>query len=74
MSAERTADNSNPAGLRVGVVFPHTELSGDPAAIRDFAVTAEGLGFSHILAFDHVLGAHPETPGYEGRYTSPDYS
>ncbi len=58
------------AGIRVGVVFPHTELSGDPAAVRDFCVTAEALGYSHVLAFDHVLGAHPSTPGFEGRYTS----
>lgn len=60
----------NPPALQVGVVFPHAEISGDPVAIHDFAVTAEALGFSHILAFDHVLGAHPDTPGYEGRYTS----
>lgn len=58
------------AGIDVGVVFPHTELSGDPAAVRDFCVTAEALGYSHVLAFDHVLGAHPSTPGFEGRYTA----
>ena len=59
-----------PGPVRIGVVFPHTEIGGDAAAIRDFAQAAEALGYSHILAFDHVLGAHPKTPGYEGRYTS----
>ena len=27
--------------------------------LRDYAQTAEGLGFDHILAYDHVLGADP---------------
>lgn len=56
--------------IRIGVVFPHTEISGDPAAVRELAITAEDLGFSHILAFDHVVGADPTTPGYENRYNS----
>jgi len=31
---------------------------------------AEGLGFSHVLAFDHVLGANPDRPGgWKGPYT-----
>lgn len=58
------------ASLRIGVVFPHTELSGDPSAVREFAMASEALGFDHIVTFDHVLGAHPETPGYAGKYTS----
>ena len=43
-----------------GVVFPQTEFGNDPLAIRDFAQTAEALGYSHILAYDHVLGANRE--------------
>jgi len=56
--------------LHVGIVFPHTEVSGDPAAVRDFAVTAEALGFSHVMAFDHVLGVNPTVTGYANRYNS----
>ena len=57
--------------LQVGVVFPHAEAGADPSAIRDFARAAESLGFSHILAFDHVLGADAAgRPGWSGRYTS----
>lgn len=56
--------------MRIGVVFPQTEIEGDPAAIRDYAQTAEGLGFTHVLAYDHVLGANPERPeGFSGPYT-----
>ena len=56
--------------MKIGVVFPQTEFGNDPLAIRDYAQTAEGLGFSHILAYDHVLGANPNRPGgWQGSYT-----
>jgi len=56
--------------MKIGVVFPQTEIGNDPAAIRDYAQTAEGLGFSHLLAYDHVLGANPQRPGgWSGPYT-----
>ncbi|MDR3575704.1 MAG: LLM class F420-dependent oxidoreductase [Anaerolineaceae bacterium] len=56
--------------MRIGVVFPQTEIGSDPAAIRDYAQTAEGLGYTHILAYDHVLGANPDRPGgWNGPYT-----
>jgi probable F420-dependent oxidoreductase len=56
--------------MRMGVVFPQTEIGSDPAAIRDYAQTAEGLGFTHVLAYDHVLGANPNRPeGFSGPYT-----
>lgn len=56
--------------MRIGVIFPQTEIGADPSVIRDFAQTAEGLGYSHILAYDHVLGATPERePRLWGPYT-----
>jgi probable F420-dependent oxidoreductase len=56
--------------MNIGVVFPQTEYSHDPADIRDYAQTAEGLGFSHIVAYDHILGANPNRPGgWQGPYT-----
>jgi probable F420-dependent oxidoreductase len=45
--------------MRIGVVFPQTELGGDPAVVRQYAQGVEGLGFTHILAYDHVVGADP---------------
>jgi len=46
--------------MRVGVVFPQTEIGSSVADIRRYAVTAEKLGFAHLIAFDHVVGADPE--------------
>ena len=55
--------------MRVGVVFPQTEIGSDPIAVRDYAQTAEGLDCSHILAFDHVLGANrANRPDFRGPY------
>jgi probable F420-dependent oxidoreductase len=59
--------------MKIGVVYPQIEYGSDPAAIRDYAQTAEGLGFTHILAYDHVLGANPDRPGgWKGAYTFRD--
>jgi probable F420-dependent oxidoreductase len=43
--------------MRIGVVFPQTEIGGDVGAVRHYAETVEGLGYQHLLAYDHVLGA-----------------
>jgi probable F420-dependent oxidoreductase len=55
--------------MRVGVVFPQTELGGDPGAVRAFATAASELGFTHIAVFDHVVGADPAVHrGWSGPY------
>ncbi len=55
--------------MRIGVVLPQTELGGDPAAIRAYGQRVEELGFTHILAYDHVLGADPTVhQGWQGPY------
>jgi probable F420-dependent oxidoreductase len=46
--------------MQIGVVFPQTELSGSAAVVRRYAETVESLGFAHVLAYDHVLGADPD--------------
>jgi probable F420-dependent oxidoreductase len=57
--------------VNVGVVFPQTEIGGDPAGIREFAQAANELGYSHLLAYDHVLGADvANRPNWMGPYTS----
>ena len=43
--------------MRLGAIFPQTEIGADPAGVRDFAQAAESLGYEHLLVFDHVLGA-----------------
>jgi probable F420-dependent oxidoreductase len=56
--------------MKIGVVFPQIEFKPDPIAVRDYAQAVEGLGFSHMHAYDHVLGANPERPGgWTGPYT-----
>ncbi len=57
--------------MQIGVVFPQTELGGDVGAVRDYAQGVEGLGYRHLLAYDHVLGADPtvHTP-WNGPYDS----
>jgi probable F420-dependent oxidoreductase len=57
-----------------GVVFPTTRIGHDPAVIRDFAQTAEGLGYRRLVAYDHVLGAvHDDRdPPLPGPYTQDD--
>jgi probable F420-dependent oxidoreductase len=46
--------------MQIGVVFPQTELGAASAVdLRRYAATVEQLGFAHVLAYDHVLGADP---------------
>lgn len=55
--------------MRVGVVFPQTELGGDPGAVRAYAQRVEELGFTHLLVYDHVVGADPAVHrGWNGPY------
>lgn len=59
--------------MKLGVVFPQTEMPADPAVIRDYAQAVEALGYDYLLAYDHVLGANPERPGgWRGTYTFRD--
>lgn len=59
--------------MKLGVVFPQTEIGADPVAIKDFAQAVEGLGYHYLLAYEHVLGANPNRPGgWSGPYTCHD--
>ena len=50
-------------------MFPQTELGGDPAVVRAYGRRVEELGFTHILAYDHVVGADPALhQGWQGPY------
>jgi probable F420-dependent oxidoreductase len=46
--------------MQIGAVFPQTEIGADPGAVRAYAERVQELGFAHILAYDHVVGADPE--------------
>ncbi|MFB6136192.1 MAG: LLM class F420-dependent oxidoreductase [Halobacteriaceae archaeon] len=58
--------------MRVGVVFPQTEIGPDPEVVREYAETAEARGYDHLLAYDHVLGADPEGEAWSGGYDLDD--
>ena len=46
--------------MKLGVIFPQAEIGNDPMAIRDYAQAVERLGYNHLLAYEHVLGAPRE--------------
>src|SRR6188474_626944 len=46
--------------MQIGVGFPQTEIGAAVADVRRYGTTVEELGFAHLLAYDHVLGADPE--------------
>lgn len=60
--------------MLIGAVYPQIELAGDPTAVRRIGKAAEDLGYDHLLAYDHVLGAvHADrTPPLTGPYTEQD--
>jgi probable F420-dependent oxidoreductase len=55
--------------MQLGAVFPQSEIGNDPGAIAGFAQAVEEIGFTHLLVYDHVLGADPKRPGgWRGPY------
>lgn len=54
---------------QIGVTYPQTEVEADPGAVKHFAQAVEQMGFKHILAYDHVLGANTASrPGWNKPY------
>jgi probable F420-dependent oxidoreductase len=57
--------------MKLGAVFPQTEIGADSGGVRAFAEGVQDLGFEHLHAYDHVLGAHRAShPGFSGPYDS----
>jgi len=55
--------------MRIGVVFPQLESRTDVGAIREYLAAVEQLGYTHLVAYDHVLGADRSTrPEWKGPY------
>lgn len=55
--------------MKIGTIFPTTEIGNDVALIKDYLQAMEGLGFSHVLMLDHVLGIEPGEGKLVGPYT-----
>ena len=45
--------------MKLGAVFPQLNIGADRGAIRDYGTAVDELGFDHLVAFDHVVGADP---------------
>ena len=59
--------------MRIGVVFPQTEIGADPTAVKDYAQAVEEMGYEHLLVYDHVLGANAGSrPDWSGSYRHTD--
>ena len=59
--------------MEIGAVCPQTEIGSDPGAVKEYAQAAESLGYDHIIAFDHVLGANAASrPNWSGAYRHTD--
>ena len=56
--------------MKLGVVFPQMEIGANPADLREYVQTVEGLGYDYLMIYDHVLGANPNRPEpWSGPYT-----
>jgi probable F420-dependent oxidoreductase len=59
--------------MRLGVMLPLSDIGGDPATVRDFALAAEAMGYTNLGLPDHVLGVNAASrPDWGERNTSAD--
>ena len=60
--------------MKVGAIYPQTELGGDIGAVKAFAQAAEEMGYDHLVIYDHVLGADHagRDPKLRGPYENTD--
>lgn len=55
--------------MQFGAVLPHAEIGTDPGAIRAYLEGVEELGMTHLLVYDHVLGADRSSrEDFQGAY------
>lgn len=55
--------------MKLGALFPQTEIGNDPVAIKDFAQAIEDLDYEHLATYEHVLGANSE--GRSAKWVGP---
>jgi probable F420-dependent oxidoreductase len=55
--------------MKIGAIFPQLDIGADRGAIREYGQAVDEMGFDHLLAFDHVVGADPAVhAGWAGAY------
>src|SRR5258708_36624398 len=58
--------------MQLDTVLRYGDIGGDPAIVREYALTAEAIGYHFVEAADHVLGVNAASrPGWD-RNTSED--
>ena len=56
--------------MDIGVIFPQAEAGGDRGAVRAIGQAVADLGYTHLAAYDHVLGGDTAVLGdLGGPYT-----
>lgn len=59
--------------MKVGLVLPQAEMAGTGAEVVAFCQRIEQLGYSHLLTYEHILGADSTSrPGWPGPYDHRD--
>src|SRR5207247_1012679 len=53
--------------MELGTLLPLGDIGGDPAVVREYAQTAEAIGYDFVEAPDHVLGANEASASEAGR-------
>src|SRR5512142_666830 len=46
--------------MQLGASIPVGDIGAGPSVLRDYGQAAEGLGYAHLVAPDHVLGVNPD--------------
>jgi probable F420-dependent oxidoreductase len=60
--------------MKLGISLPLVDIHGAPETVREFAQTAEAMGYHHLAAPDHVLGVNVASrPDWGARNTSQDF-
>lgn len=55
--------------MRLGVILPQTEIGADVGAVRTYVTEVARLGFEHLSAPEHVVGADPRVhPGWNAPF------
>lgn len=56
--------------MQIGAVLPQLEIGAEAGGVRAYAQAVQAMGYQHLMAYDHVLGAEPSAhPGWAGPYT-----
>jgi probable F420-dependent oxidoreductase len=60
--------------MKIGVIYPQTELGGNPKAVDMIGRSVELLGYDYLVMFDHVAGAvrDDRDPPLWGPYSEKD--